>query len=322
MGNVIRTVCGDIPPDSLGHCQCHEHLFIEKGKPSELVPSLLMEDLEKTSRELSEYKKAGGGAVVDAQPVHCGRMAEFLVEASQKTGVHVIASTGFHKTVYYPETSYVFRGDEEEITSLYIREIEEGMIASEQSGAKQIAGRAGVIKTAVDRDEAMRDGVYEKLFSAAVHASKATGATILCHIEFESDALALTARLLKKDVPPQKIILCHLDRVRFDFQYHEECLRHGVYLEYDTINRTAHHDDVSEATLIHQILNAGYEKQILLGLDTTNRRLRNYGAGMGLDYIINDFMPVLKQEGMGKTLLDRMLVENPQEALGICRSDH
>ena len=320
MDGVIRTVCGDIPPDSLGHCQCHEHLFIEKGKSCEIVPSLRIDDLEKTSRELVEYKQAGGEAVVDCQPVHCGRMAELLVEASRKSGVHVIASTGFHKIGYYLETAYIFRDDEDSITSLYIREIEEGMLSSEQSGNERISGRAGIVKTAIDRQDAMQNGVYEKLFSAAVNASKATGATISCHIEFESDALGLITGLLKRGVPPGKIILCHLDKARFDFAYHEECLKYGVYLEYDTINRPACHDDVGEAKFIGQILNAGYERQILLGLDTTNRRLRNYGADMGLDYILNDFMPVLKREGIDKRLTDMLLIHNPQEALAICSS--
>jgi len=322
MDGVIRTVCGDIPPDSLGHCQCHEHLFIEKGKSYEIVPSLWIDDLEKTSRELIEYGEAGGNAVVDAQPVHCGRMAELLVEASQKSGVHVIASTGFHKSVFYPETSYIFRCDEDEITSLYIREIGEGMVSSEQSGTERIVAKAGIVKTAIDRKEVMQDGVYEKLFSAAVNASKATGATILCHIEFESDVLALIAGLLKRGVPPRKIILCHLDRVRFDFAYHEECLRYGVYLEYDTIHRPAYHDDACEAKFIRRILDAGYERQILLGLDTTNRRLRNYGADTGLDYIMNDFMPVLEREGVGKQLSDMLLIHNPRKALAICSSDN
>lgn len=40
----IRTVTRDFSTETLGHCQCHEHLFIAKGKSYEVNPALWMND--------------------------------------------------------------------------------------------------------------------------------------------------------------------------------------------------------------------------------------------------------------------------------------
>jgi len=75
---MIRTVAGDSPENEQGFCQCHERLFIRKGKPSNVNDSLCMEDFAKSLEELKLYRLCGGQSMVDAQPVGCGRMAGFF----------------------------------------------------------------------------------------------------------------------------------------------------------------------------------------------------------------------------------------------------
>ena len=71
MGEFVRTVTGDVAPDTLGHCQCHEHIFLEMDRSYEVSPVLYMDDYDKSLAELREYRAAGGGTIVDAQPVLC-----------------------------------------------------------------------------------------------------------------------------------------------------------------------------------------------------------------------------------------------------------
>lgn len=59
----IRTVTGDFPTETLGHCQCHEHLFIAKGKSYEVNPALWMDDKDASLNELNIYKGAGGSSL-------------------------------------------------------------------------------------------------------------------------------------------------------------------------------------------------------------------------------------------------------------------
>ena len=59
-----------------------------------------MDEAEKSLKELEEYREAGGSLIVDAQPGMYGRMAELLGEISRSSGVHIVSSTGFHKTEF------------------------------------------------------------------------------------------------------------------------------------------------------------------------------------------------------------------------------
>ena len=297
MGEFVRTVTGDVAPDTLGHCQCHEHIFLEMDRSYEVSPVLYMDDYDKSLAELREYRAAGGGTIVDAQPVLGGRMAELLERASVESGVKIIASTGFHKTIFYYEDSYLFYKNEDEIARLYIEEIEEGMFSSKQTGAQRLACRAGQIKTAIDKNGIHADETYEKLFAAAADAALATGVPVMVHIEQEADALHVVDFFAKRGLPPQHLIL------------------------YDTIHRLKYHDDVKEAELIAFMLESGFEEQLLLGLDTTNARLRSYGAAdMGLDFILKTFVPFAEERGISRQMMHKMLVANPPQALKIKRS--
>ncbi|MEI6644506.1 MAG: hypothetical protein WCP12_00555 [bacterium] len=314
---MVRTVTGDIEAKTLGFCQCHEHLFIERCKAFEVSPLLLIDDLDKSSAELELFRSCGGQSLVDAQPVFAGRMAEHLLAASEKTGVKIIAVTGFHKTLFYNADSYIFRDSVQAITEFYISEVEQGMFSSMGAGAKRLFCKAGLIKVAVDAGGIYADATYEKLFEAAAAAAVETGATIFCHVEKGADALEILIFFANRGIQSHRIILCHLDRAQYDFAYHKDCLDTGVFLEYDTINRVKYHDDVKEADLICAMIENDYAGQLLLGLDSTRVRLHNYGGDMGLDYLSKTFLPYLVQRGVNKEDCEKMLVANPQEALRI-----
>ena len=309
MNDIIRTVLGDITREDLGHTQCHEHIFIKRCKSTEISDVLLIDNLKNSTNELELYKRVGGGTVVDAQPVMAGRMTEYLIAASKVSGVNIIASTGFHKTVYYYNDSYIFNWNEEKIAQLYIEEITEGMESTK--------ARAGLIKTAVDVKGIFADAVYEKLHTAAAEAQKQTNAPLMCHIEQSADAMEVVNFYLDRGVAPNRLWLAHLDRARYDFAYHDEILSRGVYLEYDTIARPKYHSDEDERRLILKMLDAGYENQLLLGLDTTRERLKSYGAEIGLDYILKTFLPFLKAGGVTSEQCHKIVIENPARALEI-----
>lgn len=182
---------GDIPSTELGFCHSHEHLFIAEGKPSQLNPVLRIDDFEKTSEELHRFFRLGGRAVIDAQPVGCGRMADLLAAASEQTGVHIIASTGFHKASFYEKDHWLFQMDEERLARLFISEIEAGMYvgADRNWPAERITAKAGLIKTAIDEDQP--GALCIKLLNAAALASLQTGVPIMCHTETHRQASSL-----------------------------------------------------------------------------------------------------------------------------------
>ena len=307
---IITTVSGDINPSVLGFCQSHEHLSITRSFNTAGLQQYI-DDPEKNISELKLYYSAGGRALVDAQPVGCGRDAEMLAHISEKTGVHIIASTGFHKLSFYHENHWVHSANEDQLRELFISELNQGMYLDGDTAfpLRQGSAKAGQIKTALDTENLSPR--YQKLFTAAAEAAKAADCAFMVHIERDSDPLQLARFLARLGLPGDRIIFCHLDRAVADINVHKEICEQGIYLEYDTIGRPKYHDDEKETAIILELLKAGYEKQLLMSLDTTRSRLASYGGAPGLGYILNVFIPMLLQKGITETQIKGFFVENP-----------
>ncbi|MDD5016500.1 MAG: phosphotriesterase [Eubacteriales bacterium] len=311
MPGKIRTIQKDISETELGWCQCHEHLFIADGPSRKINSALFMGDEQKSLAEVLLYKKAGGCSLIDAQPYGCGRMAENLVSVSQQANIHIIACTGFHKTEYFSDDEWVFKQTDDTLAAIYLHEIIEGMYSSEHI---RLTAKAGVVKCAAIKGEYQANKTYETLFHAAAQAARQTGVPLLVHMDKEADALRVIAFFESYGIRPETIMVCHLDRTKYDYRYHEEVASTGAYLEYDTIHRLKYHSDEKELALISHMVGSGYAGRLLFGLDTSNRRLKSYGANMGLDYILTEFKPLLV-ERLGANTVNRIMIENPAKFL-------
>jgi phosphotriesterase-related protein len=312
----VTTVTGDVPivsPSSLGFCHGHEHIFISKGRSAEINDALRIDDADKSISELKDFYRAGGRALVDAQPVGCNRDAPRLEEISRSGGVRVIASTGFHKMIFYPEGHWIFRAASDELYGIFKTELTDGMyVGCDTSYPKDVTNiRAGLVKTALDACGVT--GPYEKLFSAAARAAADTGRTLMVHVERGSDPIELADLLAAQGVSPERTVFCHMDRATDDINVHCAICARGIYLEYDTICRPKYHDDEREAAIIKLLLDAGFEDRLTMGLDVTRARLKNYGGTPGLAYIIETFIPFLRKRGVTDVQIRKAFHDNPSE---------
>jgi predicted metal-dependent phosphotriesterase family hydrolase len=311
----VRTVRGDCDPATLGYCQCHDHLFIAKGKSFEVNPALYMDDEAASLAELLLYKSAGGSALVDAQPTGAGGMPAELLRISERSGVNVVASTGFHKLIFYPEGHWIFKTDAGTLEEYYIADLTEGLATDADAGipACRISAKAGVVKCALDSFGLDED--YKRLFKAAAKAAKKTGAPMLIHTEDGAHAKELVEYIGSFGIAPERMLVCHTERSVLRFEEKLEIAKTGVYLQCDTIARFKYHSDEDEARFFLRLCEAGYEDRILMGLDTTRRRLKSYGGETGLDYILKVFLPLLRESGFKEEQIHKFCVENPASAL-------
>ena len=312
----IQTVAGAVDPDAVGFCQCHEHILLQKGTSWEVNPALCMDEPEKSLQELLAYRAAGGCALVDAQPVGCGRMARELETLSARSGVAIISSTGFHKLCFYPEDHWIHAMDEAALSELFISELTEGMyLDCDQTPPRcRSSVRSGIIKSALDAGAMSPE--YEKLFRAAARAQTATGAPLMVHIESGSDPIGLFERLRDWGVAPSSMIFCHMDRACADLKVHEALLSQGIYLEFDTIGRFKYHSDEHEIQIFFHLIRCGFEDQLLFSLDTTRARMRHYTPdGIGLDYILRVFLPKMREAGIPESAINKISGENSRKAL-------
>lgn len=311
----IQTVTGRISPDQLGFCHSHEHLLMSRGMSFLRNPNLLLDDFDKSLQEVESYKAHGGNAIVEAQPVGCNRVADGLQKLSEQSGVKIVASTGFHKMFFYPEDHWIFRYTEEQMTQIFIHELTEGMYVDcdDREPVKSISAKAGQIKCALDTEGLTPQ--YRKLFSAALKACSSTGAPMMVHIEIGADPLELIDFIQSSGDAPEHIIFCHLDRACADLEVHKQVASHGIYLEYDTIGRFKYHSDEVETGIIGELLSAGYGDRLLISLDTTRARLKSYTPdGIGLCYILDNFIPGMRAAGITQKQVDKMTITNPQKA--------
>ncbi|MCT4597972.1 MAG: hypothetical protein N4A50_08885 [Vallitalea sp.] len=311
----IRTVMGDKDESTLGHCQCHEHVYLEKGYSAKVNGVLCIDDYNKSLLELSDYYGNGGRALVDAQPIGCGRSADKLMNLSKNSRVNIIASTGFHKLIFYPSNHWIHKISQNDYIDIMIREIEEGMFLNCDNDypSKQIGAKAGMIKVACDSQGI--DNSYEKYMQAAANVAKKTGISIQCHVEKAVTGKEIVDFLLNAGVEAESIILAHMDRSTEYMKENIEVARKGVYLQYDTIGRFKYHSDEEEIKFIKDMCNRGFENNILLGLDTTRARLLSYGGEIGLSYIKTCFIKKMLINGISQQQINKFLNENPRQAL-------
>jgi len=307
----------------VGFTHCHEHTFILSGPSSRINPDLLLDDLEKTTAELGEFFAAGGRTVVDAQPIGPERSPQLQRAASERSGVHIVATTGFHRPVYYEPSHFRFRERAEELAARLVAEITEGMTEYDGSGggtgrvfdgrAGNTQIRAGLLKFASDYH--LIDAQAEKAAEAVAIAHQRTGAPILTHTEFGTCGLEQVKLFRKLGVRPSALLISHLDR-NPDLAVHEEIADSGAYLVYDGVSRIKHHPDSTIVQLICRLAEAGLASRVLLGMDMGPRSMwRAYGGGPGMTYLGNVFLLSLRKAGLGSEQISMFTECNPASAL-------
>lgn len=314
--SIIRTVTGDIEASKLGTCYAHEHILITGGMFPKADKDFLLDDPERMVTELSGFREAGGQAVVDMMPPGLGRDPRGLRAISERTGISIVAATGFHVERHYDTEHWLYKYSEEEIAELFQAEIEDGMDQWGYRGPilQHTDIRAGVIKVAT--------GYYtwnartDRWFEAAALAHHATGAPIASHTENGVLGDRQADRLMELGVPPSSIVIGHIDK-NVDVYVHRDLAARGVYLEYDSPSRLKYGPDSDVVGLIAAAAEHGYERQILLGMDLARRSYYpSFGGGPGLGYLLQRFVPRLEAEGLG-SLVPLIFVENPARAFAL-----
>jgi predicted metal-dependent phosphotriesterase family hydrolase len=311
---VIRTVKGDVPHEALGLTFVHEHLLMTGGWPIRMEPDFRLDSVDAAVQEVTRFQQAGGGTLVEMTPLGFGRDPDGLLDVAGRTGVNVVACTGFHKLGYYADTHWLHRYPIETIADLLIGEIEEGMDRGGLDGpvVDRSSARAGVIKIATEYHRA--GAAVERLASAVGLAHQRTGAPISTHTEKGTMAHAQLDLLEQAGVPSDAVVLGHIDH-NPDAVVLSELASRGAYLAFDMPGRIKYAPDSQSVALIRAVAEAGYANRLLLGSDLARRSYwPAYGGGPGLDYLLTVFIPRLGAEGLGD-VADAALRTNPLQAL-------
>ncbi|HEU5315618.1 MAG TPA: hypothetical protein VFX49_05875, partial [Chloroflexota bacterium] len=150
----VTTVLGPVPAAALGATMAHEHVFFDlrcyftqseddptgaesdapiapdrlwwlRTHPMNSRPNLVQEDLDLATAEVALFQRAGGGTLVDVTSVGIAPHPAELAEVSRRTGVHIVAGTGFYVAGSYPAD--VADWPESQLEDHFRRELEDGI---------------------------------------------------------------------------------------------------------------------------------------------------------------------------------------------------
>ena len=292
---VVRTVRGDVDPSELGPTDAHEHLFFS----TPIQPGDGFADVDRAIEEAETLVTAGGRTLVDWTPLGLGRDPEGLLRVSEATGLHVVAATGVHRDAHYLA--------DDPLRSIAVADLADRFV-SDVTGSRV---RSGIVKVGASYHRLQP--LERTAFAAAAEAHRRTGVPVCVHTEHGTMGLSIVEHLGELGVPPDSIVLAHLDR-NPDAVEHAETGDAGAWLQLDGPGRTKYWPDSTILQLIADLAERGLAGRLLLGGDTgRSSTMRAYGGGPGLDYVFARFKPRLERE-LGEELSRRIFVENPARA--------
>jgi 5-phospho-D-xylono-1,4-lactonase len=308
---LLRTVTGDIDAASAGICYSHEHIIIDRSFTTFCNPDFLLDSVELACADVVEFREAGGRTLIDSMPCGGGRNPAKLAEISRRAGVNIVCPTGLHLQKYYPPGHWGEHLRAEEIAALFVSEIEEGIDAHDYNGPAicRTQNRAGVIKVATSGERATEH--ERKVMEAAVIAHTETGAPILTHAEQGTGALHQVQLFRDLGASLSNVVISHTDR-KPDLVYHKEILSSGVMLEYDSAFRWPSNQTNPTLALVLSMFTEGFGEQILLGMDAARQQYwRSYGGTPGLRFLLREFVPRLRSDGLTQGDIETIFVRNP-----------
>ncbi|WP_368486992.1 phosphotriesterase [Spiroplasma sp. DGKH1] len=319
----VRTVLGDIDPQTMGIVDCHDHLIKNGGPEMQEHIDFLMIDTLAASEELQSFLDAGGKTMVTMDPPNVGRDVPRMLEIAKKFAgkAHLIMTTGFHKAKFYDKySSWLKTVEEDKIVAMMVAEIEEGMDVHSYNGPviERVPHQAGIIKCGTSYG--VIDPLELKELRIAAKTYHQTGVPILIHTQLGTMGYEVASILLSQGVDPHNIILSHLNK-NPDKYYYEKILQLGVFIAFDGPDRVKYYPDSLLAENIKWLCDRGYQHQILLAMDAGRFYYQTaYSAtkgtvSNGIAYLLTNFVPLLKQVGITQAMIDDMLINNPQVAL-------
>ncbi|QXE21179.1 hypothetical protein B5S50_02810 [Clostridium sp. 001] len=308
----------------MGVTDSHDHLIRSGGLEVAKNPPSLLDSIPFAIEEFSSFINAGGRTIVCMDPIECGRNVKSMLKVAEalKGKGHIIMTTGFHKgDLYDNRTSWLATVDIDKIVEMMVAEIEVGMDIHSYNGpvVERTNARAGVIKAGTGN--LLISEIEQKSLRVAAMTQQETGCAISVHVDLGTMAWEVAKLLKEYGAKPEKIILCHLQR-NPDRYYYEKVLDEGVNLCFDGPNKVKYYTDTLLAENIMWIVQKGYGKQLLLGMDAGfidahSAYMASKGKANGIEYMLTRFVPLLKQIGMENSVVEDILKNNAAKIFSI-----
>lgn len=310
----VNTVLGTIATEELGITAMHEHIgFGLPGcdldtqwwkKPEEMF--------EVTIQKLRRFREHGGKTFVDCTGIGNGRDVEYFQVLSRRTGVNIVAVTGFvagdSALPFFREKSVEY------LTDLFIHEITVGIDGT--------AAKAGAVKVGVSRGDKLSD-LDKKIYRAAARAAVQTGVPIITHLS--TDAQGAIDIFDEEGLPLERVLMGHADVGQDADEARDSKIANlGGYVGFDTIGYDTEMEDApywsrprkDRVDHFLSFIANGHLDRAVISADANCCALGWPGLkGHSVNYLFEEFLPDLRAAGVGEEVFEQLLVKTPAKIL-------
>jgi phosphotriesterase-related protein len=303
----INGVLGPIETEDLGFTLMHEHIIVTSWAMRRCFPGYLDEEklMVDAVREVSSARERGVRTMVDLTAINLGRDIHVIRDVAEKTGMQLIAATGF----YWTEEPWMDAWEAEALAEYLIREVSEGIEGT--------ASRAGVIKCATDRL-----GVTpfnEKLLRATARAHRATGVPISTHTAVANrSGLAQQDVFDREGVDLRRVVIGHCGDSE-DIPYLESILRRGSTIGMDRNGIDLILPTRQRVATIAELCRRGWADQMVLSHDASchidwfpRQLIEQMASKWNYRHVCDEVIPALRESGVSDEEIRAMTVDNPR----------
>jgi len=315
------TTAGALSEDEVGSILSHQHMFVEFGAdpPVAYLDAKRQKVYKVIGPMVDQAIELGYDVFIEPTPLGVGRRPDIVQYIADRSGMPTMMVTGIYQEPYIPD--WVYEATVEELSDWMVEELTVGV------GDTDVP--AGFIKLA-DNWDGIHD-VEMKILEAACDASLETNSAIASHILSSWTAMDVLDALEGFGCDPGRFVWIHAPYTAFSegelagepgVEALMAAAERGAYISHDFIGSIFWADWVGDNSnarhiaLLQQMVDAGYENQLLIGSDTGW-----YDPGFPEGFvvepynqIVESFLPDLKAAGFSDELIDKFMHDNPWDA--------
>lgn len=334
----VITVTGPVPSSGLGTCLSHEHILNDvrswwhrteslgldpddfaskevgiedvwdlRHDPFGNLDNCRLDDLELAVEEVARFAALGGRTIVEATGMSIGRDLAGLRNVSERTGVQIVAGTGFYLEASQP--AEVRSSTIDQLAELILADLGEG-----ENGVRPgIIGEIGVSDRFTDAEQ--------RSLRAACLAQLASGLPLQVHLPaWFRLGYAVLDVIESMGVEPGAVVLCHMNPSGPDPDYQRRLAKRGAWVQYDMVGAELYYadqgvqctSDEQDAANIAALVRDGFGERLLVSSDIFLKSLlRRYG-GPGYGHVLQYFVPRLERHGLSAHDVEQLLARNPR----------
>jgi phosphotriesterase-related protein len=306
---VINSVLGPLDTNEIGFTLMHEHLIVAPAGVYRDYPELLGSNLmERVVDGLKKAKEGGIDTIVDATTLDLGRNIELTAEASRRSGVNIIACSG-----WWLDFPRYFQGvSAEQLEELFVREVEEGISGTDI--------KAGILKSAADMTGVTSN--EETVLRAVARAHHKTGVPIMIHSYSPGQVGRQQLAVLQEEGVDLKRVKMDHSNDTTDVEYLTWLLDQGCYLGLDRYPGMITSSSSRTKTL-KALIDAGYADRLCPSHDATILRVlaanpliteeeRLKRNPHGYLYMKKVVFAQLREMGVSEEILNNLCVTGPR----------